>query len=152
MNGVVGGYVGECVVNFWMWRYSGVEMIRSHWGHGCGWARRRKYIVELIHLNDDVTLIQELILPDKTEVLQPWVYTHSSIDQKYWHECQHCPCGNDVFKTLNSMGIMDKFSRAEILASVLILQMKTNWINYLKTLPESFFYYFLPWQPHHNWR
>ena len=53
-------------------------MLHRHWGHWGGWAPRRKYIVELIHLNDlndNVTLIRELILSDKSEVLQPWVHT-----------------------------------------------------------------------------
>ena len=34
---------------------------------------------------------------------------------QYWHERRHCSHGNDVFQTLHSKGIMDKWNRAEIL-------------------------------------
>ena len=33
-------------------------------------------------------------------------------NQKYWHECRQCNSGNDVFQTLNSMGIISKYDWA----------------------------------------
>ena len=41
-------------------------------------------------------------------------YKQSGVEQNFWHERRQCPCGYDVFQTLHSIGIMDKWNRAGI--------------------------------------
>ena len=52
-------------------------------------------------------------------------YSHGHT-QKYWHERWHWNHRNNVFQTSNSMGIIDKWNRAEKLAWVMTLQLAND--------------------------
>ena len=61
-------------------------------------------------------------LMPKAEVLQAWAWAHTVRNRTDWHERRKCNWANHVFQTLNSMGIMDQWNNAIILAQALKLR------------------------------